>query len=280
MKQILSASEMGTRAEALRAAGKSVALVATMGAMHAGQRAVIAAAKAAGQAPVVAIFTNPLQLGSNESPAPYLARRADDLLACAAAGADTVFTPSVDEVFPRSSGTFVTEETISKKLCGISRPNHFRGITTFSAYLFNVIRPHTVYFGQKNIQRAAVVRRMAEELKFPVEIVVVPTVRETDGLAAGVENASMTPNQRRSAVALNQALDKIKAMVEAGATSPDRLIAEATHILAQHRQVRVIYISVVDRVTMDAVRDVTPGRCLAVIAVWVDELRLIDNVLL
>jgi pantoate--beta-alanine ligase len=121
---------------------------------------------------------------------------------------------------------------------------------------------------------------MAEELKFPVEIVVVPTARETDGLAAGVENASMTPNQRRSAVALNQALDKIKAMVEAGATSPDRLIAEATHILAQHRQVRVIYISVVDRVTMDAVRDVTPGRCLAVIAVWVDELRLIDNVLL
>lgn len=280
MNQIQSVPEMVARAGELRARGKRVALISTLGAVHAGHQALIRAAVAAGQAAVVTIFAHPLQLGPNETAARYLAQLPADLPLCEAAGADTVFAPALDEVYPRGYGSFVTEETISKRLCGISRPNYFRGVTTFTAYLFNLIRPHALYFGQKTVQRAAVVRRMAEELGFEGEVVVVPTVREPDGLAAGTDNKDLSPNQRKAALALVKALNQVKDMVGAGVISPDRLIAEATHILGQYRQVRVIYVAMVDPATLEAVREVVPGRCLAAIAAWVDELRLIDNVLL
>ena len=143
---------------------------------------------------------------------------------------------------------------------------------------FNIVRPHAVFFGQKTAQRAAVVRRMAEELNFPVEIVVVPTVREADGLAAGVRNREFTPSQRQEALALSQALKRAKEMADSGVRSTDRLIAEATHIMGQHRRVRVIYVAIVDAQTMETLREVVPGRSLLAIAAWIDEVRLIDNV--
>jgi pantoate--beta-alanine ligase len=143
---------------------------------------------------------------------------------------------------------------------------------------FNIVRPHAVFFGQKTAQRAAVVRRMAEELNFPVEIVVVPTVREADGLAAGVRNREFTPSQRQEALALSNALKRAKEMADSGVRSTDRLIAEATHIMGQHRRVRVIYVAIVDAQTMETLREVVPGRSLLAIAAWIDEVRLIDNV--
>jgi pantoate--beta-alanine ligase len=143
---------------------------------------------------------------------------------------------------------------------------------------FNIVRPHAVFFGQKTVQRAAVVRRMAEELNFPVEIVVVPTVREADGLAAGVRNREFTPSQRQEALALSNALKRAKEMADSGVRSTDRLIAEATHIMGQHRRVRVIYVAIVDAQTMETLREVVPGRSLLAIAAWIDEVRLIDNV--
>ena len=280
MNKIESVTAMGTAATELRAAGKTLALVPTMGALHGGQAALIRAAAAKADCAIVSLFVNALQFSPNEAPDRYPRRLEDDLRLCEECGAHTVFFPTAEEFYPRAFGTFVTEEIISKKLCGISRPNHFRGVTTLMSVLLNLIRPQSVFFGQKTIQRAAVVRRMAENLKFGVEVEVVPTVREPDGLAAGMRNPDFTASGRVEALSLSRALHQIKDMVASGVTNPDRLIAEATHILGQHRRVRIIYVAVVDRSTMEAVREVVPGRCLAAAAAWVDDIRLIDNVLL
>jgi len=280
MQKIVTVSEMRALAAQLKAEGRSIALVATQGALHAGQEALIRAAGERADVVVVSVFVNPLQFGPNEPLAHYPRRFEADLALCEAAGADVVFAPAPEEIYPRGYSTYVTEDVTSRVLCGPSRPTHFRGVTTLMAKLFNLIRPDFAFFGQKTAQRAAVVRKMAGDLGFDVEVVVVPTAREADGLAAGVRNTEFTASQRQEALAIHAALKKAKEMVDAGVRSPDRLIAEATHIMGQRRRVRVIYVTIVDVATMETVREVVPGRTLLAIAVWVDEVRLIDNVVL
>ena len=166
---------------------------------------------------------------------------------------------------------------MSKPLCGVSRPTHFRGVTTLAAKLLNIVRPSVVVLGQKDMQQAAVVRKMVGDLHFDVEVALVPTVREADGLAVGVRNRDLTPNQRQEALAIHAALQRARAMVAQGVRSPDRVIAEATHLLGERRRVRVIYVAIVDSSTMEPMREIVPGRTLLAIAVWVDEVRLTDN---
>ncbi len=280
MQQIESVSEMRSVAAQLKSSGKTIALVPTMGALHAGQEALIRAAVKKADVVVVSVFLNPLQFGPNEAVANYPRSLAEDLKLCAAAGAQVVFAPSVAEMYPKGYSTYVSEEHIAKTLCGVSRPAHFRGVTTMMASLFNLIRPDFAFFGQKTAQRAAVVRQMAADLHFGVEVVVVPTVREPDGLAVGVGNRNFTASLRQEALAFSKALKKVKEMADAGVRNPDRLIAEATHILSQHRRVRIIYISIVDTVALEPVREATAGNTMLAIAAWVDEVRLIDNVIL
>lgn len=280
MQKIESISEMRSVAAQLKSEGKSIALVPTMGALHAGQEALIRAAVARADVVIVAIFVNPLQFGPNEVIANYPRSFAEDLKLCETCGAQFVFAPSAEEMYPRGYSTYVTEDQTSRALCGPSRPTHFRGVTTMMAKFFNIIHPDFAFYGQKTAQRAAVVRKMAGDLHFGVELVVVPTVRESDGLAAGVRNREFTPSQRQEALALSKALRKVKEMADSGVRIPDRLIAEATHILSQHRRVRIIYISIVDNATMEAMREVVPGRTMLAIAAWIDEVRLIDNVVL
>jgi pantoate--beta-alanine ligase len=280
MKKIESIPEMMAAAAEWRAAGKKIGLVSTMGALHAGQEALIRAARQKSGVVVVSIFVNPLQFGPSELVAKYPRTLEEDVKLCAAAGADAVFIPAEEQMLPRGFSTAVTEEILSKPLDGQLRPAYFRGVTTISAKLFSIIRPHYAFFGQKTAQRAAVVRKMAEDLSLGVEIVLVPTAREPDGLAAGVRNRDLTASQRQEALAIFRALEKAREMVAAGVRSPDRLIAEATHVLGQHRRVRVIYVSVADVRTMEPVREVVPGQTMLAIAAWVDEVRLIDNTVL
>ena len=280
MKKIESLSEMRTVAAELKTARKTIALVPTMGALHGGQEALIRAAAKKADVVIVSVFVNPLQFGPNETMANYPRSMAEDLQLCEACGAQIVFTPSAAEMYPRGYSTYISEEQIGKTLCGLSRPAHFRGVTTMMANYFNLIHPDFAFFGQKTAQRAAIVRKMAADLHFGVEVVVVPTVRDADGLAAGVSNRIFTANQRAEALALSKALKKVKEMTDTGVRSPDRLIAEATHILSQHRRVRIIYISIVDTVTLEPTREATPGSTMLALAVWVDEVRLIDNILL
>ena len=257
---------------------ETIALVPTMGAIHGGHEALIRAARARAQVVVVSIFVNPLQFGLNELAAAYPRDPAGDEQACAAAGVDVIFRPTVEEMFPRGYSSYVTEEAVSRPLCGVSRPHYFRGVTTVTAKLLNLVQPTVAFYGQKDAQQAAVVQKLVRDLAFDVEIVVVPTWREPDGLAAGARNRALLPNQRQDAAMLHEALQRAKAMVDGGVRNPDRLIAEATHLLSQRRRLRVIYVATIDRDTMEAVREVVPGRTLMAIAAWVDEVRFIDNV--
>jgi pantoate--beta-alanine ligase len=280
MQVITSIFDMQSLAMNLESKGRLIGLVPTMGALHAGHVSLIEAARKQCDTVVVSIFVNPTQFGPNEDFNRYPRTFETDLQACEKAGADVVFAPTTEELYPKGYSTFVAEEFISKPLCGQSRPGHFRGVTTIVAKLFNIVRPDVAFFGQKDAQQVAVIKKMVNDLHFCVDIVVVPTMREPDGLAMSSRNRHLSTIQRQDALAISEALFNARKMVEAGTRSTDRVIAEATHLLGSRRRVRIIYAAIVDRCTMEPVREILPGKCLLAIAAWVDEVRLIDNILL
>ncbi len=280
MQTLTTVSAMQALAATLGTAGRPVGLVPTMGALHEGHVSLIRLARDRGAVVVVSIFVNPTQFGPSEDFTRYPRNLEADLAACAAAGADVVFAPAVEEIYPKGYSTFLAEEHVAKPLEGVSRPVHFRGVTTVVAKLFNLVRPDFAVFGQKDAQQVAVIRKMTADLHFGVEIVTAPTLRDPDGLALSSRNRYLTPQQRAAALALHQALHRAQSMVAQGERRVDRLIAEATHLLSQQRLVRIIYVAVVDRDSMESAREVLPGRSLMAIAAWVDEVRLIDNEIL
>lgn len=278
MQKFESVSAMNAFAAQLRSAGRSVALVPTSGALHAGHAALIALAKSKANAVIVSVFVNPLAFGPSEPFAHYPRCPDADLKLCEDLKVEAVFMPTVEEMLPRGYSTYVQEESVAKPLCGVSRPTHFRGVTTVLAKLLNIVRPGLLVLGQKDAQQVAVVQKMITDLHCGVEVVVGPTARESDGLAVGVRNRELTASQRQDALAIHGALQHAREMVANGVGSPDRIIAEATHRLGERRRVRVIYISIVNPDTMEPMREIVPGRTLLAIAAWVDEVRLIDNI--
>lgn len=280
MQKIESVHDMRSLAAQFRQAGKKIALVPTSGALHAGHAALIATAESKADVVVVVVFANPLAFGPSENFARYPRSPAADLQFCEALQVDVVFMPTPDEMYPRGYSTYVTEEAISKPLCGLSRPSHFRGVTTGTAKLLNIVRPDVLVMGQRDAQQAAVVRKMVDDLCYAVEVVVTPIVRESDGLAVSIRNRELTSGQRQEALAVHAALVRAKEMVAQGVRSTDRIIAEATHLLGDRRRLRMIYVAMVDPVTMEPMRELVPGATLFAISVWVDEIRLIDNVML
>jgi pantoate--beta-alanine ligase len=264
----------------LRSRGQTIALVPTMGALHEGHLSLIRLAASRSDIVVVSIFVNPTQFGPSEDFSKYPRDLGGDLSRCSDAGATMVFIPSVEEIYPRGYSTYVSEEHVSKPMEGLSRPTHFRGVTTVVAKLFNIVSPDVAIFGQKDVQQVAVLKKMVNDLHIPVEIVIGETVREADGLAMSSRNRYLSATQRVDATTIYRALCKARDMVNSGELRSDRLIAEATHLLAQQRRIRMIYVAVADRDTMESVREVVPGRAVIAIAVWVDEVRLIDNLVL
>jgi pantoate--beta-alanine ligase len=280
MQKIETVQEMRSVAAQFKRAGRTVALVPTSGSLQAGHAALIELAKKRADVVVVAVFVNPLAFGASDNIARYPRTPAADLQLCESMQVDAVFMPAVEEMYPKGFSTYVIEDAVSKPLCGVARPTHFRGVTTGTAKLLNIVRPDVLVVGQRDAQLAAVVHKMVDDLHFGVEVVVAPTVRDSDGLAVAVRNRDLSPGQRLEAQAINQALVRAKEMVAQGVRSTDRIIAEATHLLGERRQIRVIYVSMVDAITMEPVRELIPGRTLFAIAVWVNEVRLIDNVVL
>ncbi|MSU47951.1 MAG: pantoate--beta-alanine ligase [Opitutus sp.] len=280
MQKIESVSEMRSLAAQFKQAGKTVALVSTSGALHAGHAALIALAKSRAEVVIVSVFANPLAFGPSENFARYPRSPEADTRFCEDQKADVVFMPGPEEMFPRGYSTYVSEEAVSKPLCGVSRPTHFRGVTTGIAKLLNVVRPELLVMGQRDAQQVAVVRKMIADLCLGAEVIVAPTVREPDGLAVTVRNRDLTARQRQEALSIHEALQRATEMVAQGTRSPDRIIAEATHLLGQRRMVRVIYVSMVDPNTMEPLREVVPGKTLLAIAAWIDEMRVIDSIVL
>ena len=277
MQKLDKINDMRAAANALRQAGRRVALIPTSGALHAGHASLIRIARESGAAVVVAAFVNPLQFGPSEDLAKYPRTPGPDAALCEKENVDVLFTPAVDEMFPRGFSTHVHEEIISKHLCGIARPALFRGMLTCWVKLVNIVRPNVVVMGEKDPQQVAVVRKAANDLLLPFEIVTGPAVRDPDGLVLSARNSYLSPTQREEALAVFAALRRAKEMVDSGVKSADRLVAEVTHLIAAKRRLRVIYISVVDRQSMDQLREVTSGQCLMAISYWVDEVRLTDN---
>ncbi len=277
MQKVDKINAMQSAAAELRSAGRRVALVPTLGALHAGHASLIRKAKEGGAAVVVSAFVNPLQFGPSEDLAKYPRNPSGDALLCEKEGVEVLFTPAAEEMFPRGFSSHLQEEAISKQLCGVVRPALFRGMLTGWLKLFNIVRPDVVVMGEKDPQQIAVVRKAAVDLLLPIEIVTSPIVRDADGLAISARNNYLSPTQREEALAVYAALRRAKEMVESGVKSADRLVAEVTHLIAAKRRLRVIYISVVDRQTMEQLREVVPGNCLMAISFWVDEVRLTDN---
>ncbi|HLV80971.1 MAG TPA: pantoate--beta-alanine ligase [Chthonomonadaceae bacterium] len=263
-----------------RVAGQRVGLVPTMGALHEGHRSLIRRARAENEFVVVSLFVNPTQFGPNEDFARYPRAFDQDRQMAEAEGVDALFAPPVEEMYPPGFQTMVDVPELGSILEGAHRPGHFRGVTTVVTKLFAIVQPDRAYFGRKDYQQLSILRRMARDLDFPVEIVPCPTVREPDGLAMSSRNAYLSPEERREATVLYRALQMAEERVRAGARDPQALRQEMEAMIASEPDAQVDYVALVDPETLQPVADLSAGPTLAVLAVRIGKTRLIDNWLL
>jgi len=276
MKKIETIKDYREHLHQIRMAGKIVGFVPTMGAIHEGHRSLMRSARAECEELVVSIFVNPTQFCPGEDFDKYPRPLEEDLDACEAEGVDTVFCPNVNEMYPAGSVTTVSVSTLTQGLCGAHRPGHFDGVTTVVAILFNIIQPDVAYFGQKDAQQAAVIRRMVRDLRWPIRIVVCPTIREPDGLAMSSRNNYLTPQQRQQAVCLFHALDEARQRITSGERDTAKLVAGMRKTIESAGPCEIDYIEIVDEGNL-APRAVVEGRCLLALAVHIGQSRLIDN---
>jgi pantoate--beta-alanine ligase len=279
METITTAAAMSAISRQAHREGKRVGFVPTMGALHPGHISLVHAAREQTDIVVASIFVNPTQFGPNEDFSKYPRTFESDSAMLAAEKTDYIFSPSVDEMYPKDATTWVDVEGLSGKLDGRSRPGHFRGVTTIVSKLFNIVQPDLAFFGQKDAAQVAVICKMVRDLNFPVQIVVCPIVRESDGLAMSSRNAYLTPEQRKQALVLSRALKQVEKRAAQGEQAADRLIVTGTQTLAEEPSVRLDYFEIVSPDTLDPVADIKQGALVAV-AAYVGTTRLIDNLLL
>jgi pantoate--beta-alanine ligase len=279
MKIVRTVSELRAWARANRTEGKTIGLVPTMGALHAGHASLIRAAREQCGAVAVSIFVNPAQFGPNEDFARYPRTFEADCSLAESLGADMVFAPAVEEIYPEGAETFVDVEGLSGQLDGASRPGHFRGVATVVTKLFVAAEADLAFFGQKDAAQVAVLRRMTADLRLGTEIVVCPIVREADGLALSSRNVYLSADERKQALVLSRSLRAVEGLVAKSERGAAALLMAACAVFASEPAVRVDYIALVDWATLEPVQRAEPGTLLAV-AAWVGETRLIDNVIL
>ena len=278
MEVISSISEIQYLTLKLEREGKKIGFVPTMGYLHEGHLTLIDLIRERSDVVILSIFVNPTQFGVGEDLNEYPRDQERDLKLCRERKVDYVFAPETDEIYLSDATTYVSEEGVSTVLCGQARPNHFKGVTTICAKLFNLCRPSYVALGQKDAQQVVVIKRMIRDLHVAIEVVIGPTIRETDGLAMSSRNAYLNLKQRSDALLLNQALESGKALVDQkGVRNVDRVKAELINVLRNGSSLRVNYVEVVDIETMKPESEIELGRSMLVVAVWVDSIRLIDN---
>ncbi len=284
MRIVKTVAGMQRLAAEWKKAGISVALVPTMGYLHAGHLSLVKRArKLAGSKGrvVVSIYVNPTQFAPSEDFSKYPRDLSRDFSLCRAAGVDAIFAPSDGEMYPNDQGgfsTYVVEESLSRPMEGVSRPTHFRGVTTVVAKLFNLVRPDVAVFGAKDYQQAAVIRRMVRDLNFPLKIDVAPTLREADGLAMSSRNKYLEGDLRTQALALKNALQLAREAVKNGSQplSASKLQLKLKALIHRERDARVDYIAFFDPESLAPVKKVGPGTHMA-LAVFIGKTRLIDN---
>jgi len=267
-------------AQACRDAEKPVGLVPTMGALHAGHLSLVDQARADNLTVAVSIFVNPTQFGDSKDLDRYPRDLEGDLEMLRRHGVDLVYAPTVDQVYPEGFDTWVDVGPLAGKLEGLHRPGHFRGVATVVSKLFNLMQPNRAYFGQKDGQQTVVIQKLARDLDMGVGVVVMPTIREADGLAMSSRNVQLSPEQRQAAPVVHDALFQAYMLWSGGERDGNALLSAATEVLqAEPRVDSIDYVSVASMTTLDEVEHVD-GRAMVSVAVHMDPVRLIDNIVL
>ena len=274
MKAVTTVKEVRELVKEWKKQGLSVGLVPTMGYLHEGHASLIKRAHEENDKVVVSDFVNPTQFGPNEDLASYPRDFERDCKICEEMGADLVFHPEPSEMY-HEQHTFVDIDTLSETLCGVTRPIHFRGVCTVVSKLFNIVTPDRAYFGQKDAQQLAIIRKMVLDLNFDIEIVGCPTVREEDGLAKSSRNTYLSTEERQAALCLSRAVRKGQEVIAKGAASAD-VVAAMREIIDAEPLAKIDYVSVVDALDMQPV-DTVEKDVLVAMAVYIGKTRLIDN---
>jgi pantoate--beta-alanine ligase len=279
MRVIRTIEEMRAACRAAGRAGRSLGLVPTMGALHEGHVSLLRAARARCDVVAASLFVNPLQFGPTEDLARYPRDFEGDREKFGREGVELLFAPAVEEMYPGANHTFVSVEGMSKRLCGRTRPGHFRGVTTVVSKLFHIVEPDAAFFGQKDAAQAAIIRRMVRDLNLAIEIVVCPIVREADGLAMSSRNAYLDPAERQAATVLYRALRAVEELAQSGEQRAAALIERGRETVASEPGVRLDYLEVVNPDTLEPLADAGAGALVA-IAAFLGATRLIDNIVL
>ena len=276
MQIVREMSDLGQALLLWRDAGHTIALVPTMGALHAGHMTLVDAARAEAGKVVASIFVNPLQFGANEDLGRYPRQEAEDAKLLEAHGCDLIWMPTADQLYPPGFATTVSVAGVSERWDGEARPGHFAGVATVVAKLFTAVRPDIAYFGEKDFQQLAVIRRMADDLGLGVEIRGVPTVRDSDGLALSSRNAYLTVDERQRALALPRALEEARDAI-LGGKPVDPVLDRARDRLSDAGFARIDYFALVDASTLEPL-ETTSGEMRLIAAAVIGTTRLIDNV--
>ncbi len=279
MQIIQRPAEMQRTAKETRRAGRSVGLVPTMGALHEGHLSLIRRCRAENDLVVVSLFVNPIQFDRKDDLERYPRDAERDGRMAQEAGVDLIFAPTAADMYPAGFRTYLLLEGLADRWEGASRPGHFRGVATVCAKLFTICRPHRAYFGQKDYQQSLIIRRLVADLNLGLDIVVMPTIREPDGMALSSRNVMLDPEERRQAVALSRALRDAEAAVRGGERDAQRLQKTIEQTIQAAPLARIDYVGVCDAETLEPLREIAT-RAVALLAVWFGKTRLIDNAIL
>lgn len=276
MKIVHTVEEVRTEVKEWRKAGLSVGLVPTMGYLHEGHKSLIDRAVKENDKVVVSVFVNPMQFGPTEDLASYPRDLQRDAALCEDAGATLIFNPEPENMYSDDFSSFIDMNTLTKGLCGKTRPIHFRGVCTVVGKLFNIVQPDKAYFGQKDAQQLAVIRHMVNDLNFNLEIVGCPIIREADGLAKSSRNTYLNAEERQAALILSKSLEHGRELIEAGEKDTAVIKKAITDMIETEPLAKIDYVEIVDWNTLEAV-DTIEGPVLNAIAVYIGKTRLIDN---
>ena len=276
MKIVSTVIEVREQVKKWREQGMSVGFVPTMGYLHEGHKSLILKSVEQNDRTVVSVFVNPTQFGENEDLSTYPRDLDADAALCTDANADLIFHPEPQEMYPQGFCTGVNMSVLTEELCGKSRPVHFGGVCTVVSKLFNIVKPDRAYFGEKDAQQLAIIRRMVKDLNFDIEIVGCPIVRESDGLAKSSRNTYLNAEERKAAVILSKSIELGKELVQNGERDAQTVIKAMTDKISSEPLARIDYVEVVDALTMQRVEKIEKSILVA-IAVFIGKTRLIDN---
>lgn len=276
MKIVSTVEEVRAEVKKWREDGLSVGLVPTMGYLHEGHKSLIDKAVEQNDKVVVSVFVNPIQFGPTEDLATYPRDLERDAVLCENAGASLIFHPEKENMYFDDFCTYIDMENLTKGLCGKTRPTHFRGVCTVVGKLFNIVQPDRAYFGQKDAQQLAVIRRMVRDLNFNLDIIGCPIIREEDGLAKSSRNTYLSPEERKAAVILHKGLVKGEEMVRSGEKNSAAVINAIREIIESEPLAKIDYVEIVDFDNIQPVETIE-GTVLTAVAVYIGKTRLIDN---